>query len=592
MREKMQKAYASIAETKSIMSLRLTANRAAILFLTLTVCFSVFAAGAMACTAIYAGRGTTANGSVFMGRSEDYGPDFVKHFVIIPAADHKPGEMIEEDHGFRVPYPAHTLRYSAVMDDPSKYKVQRSVPFGEAGVNEKGVSVSATVTTRFNEKVRAADPLTAGGITEMSIASYILQSAESAMDGVRLLAECIDKYGHGSSGPDKPDCCNVSTVLIADREETWIFEVVSGHQYIAKRMSDDTVSVIPNDIMTQQINVRDRNIIASPGLISTAKKGGFYVSDVEGADEINVARSYAQGYKSASSYRFYYGAYILNKELAEKTDVSEKPVDKIRDLYPNASVKKGAVGPFCLEYRPSGDIRGRIGLMTLRQVMSSHGEGTAYETTAKDVTAGGVSMRSIGTYRQIEEHLFEIRKESAIPLSVSTIEWLAMGPMEFSVFVPFYSAAMTETPSAYKSRNPDKFDSESIYWLFNEIGNAGNGSYYRKDDNGKYHDRNGNEIDAETAEAVLQYLSESDLIKSLHDHMRNTQAEVNAKSAADDKMMVELAKTASDEEVAVRANQLANENAVFIRRIASEKLAEIDDAVSAYIRSRSQRKKS
>jgi RecJ-like exonuclease len=163
------------------------------------------------------------------------------------------------------------------------------------------------------------------------------------------------------------------------------------------------------------------------------------------------------------------------------------------------------------------------------------------------------------------------------------IEWLAMAPSEFSVYVPFYASVMTETPDGYTSELTQTFDPESIYWLFNELGNAGNGSYYRMDDSGAYYDRNGDTVDAETAQAVLQFLADSELIRNLHDDMNRAQEAMNAKAAADDERMVALAESASDEEVTARANQLANENAEYIKRIASEKLAEIDNAVSAFI---------
>ena len=551
--------------------------------LTLSVCFAVFSADTLACTGIYAGCSSTENGSVYLGRTEDYGPDYGKQFIIVPAADHAEGEMLTDDHGFCAPYPAHTLRYSAIIDDPSAYSGRTLFPYAEAGINEKGVSVSASISTYYNDKVRMIDPLASGGVTEMSMTSYILQSAESALDGVRLLADCIDRYGHGSSDADTSDSREVSTVFIADREETWFFEIVSGHQYVATRLSDDTVSLIPNAIMTGQINIRDRNIICSPGLISIAKAGAFYVSDTGGDDEINVAKSYSEGYLTHSSYRYYYGAYILNRDLAETTDVVPKPAAETADQYPNASLEKTAVGPFLMEYRPSDEINGKIDLMTLRQVLASHGESSQYETSSRNVTADGTPMRSIGTYKQNEEHIFEIRRDDRLPVSVCTIEWLAMGPSEFSVFIPFYSAAMTETPYAYAAAAAYDFDPESIYWLFNEIGNAGNGNYYRIDDKGVYLDRYGKEIDAEIAEAVLRYLSGSEFIEGLHDFMSNVQEEINVKAVSDDKMMIQLAGTASDEEVSAMANQLAFENSEYIKRIASEKLAKIDEYVSNYI---------
>lgn len=291
--------------------------RITVILMTLLAGIFAFPTSSTACTALYAGCDTTANGSVYVCRSEDYGPDYAKQFVIIPAADHEEGELFEDDYGFSAPYPLHTFRYSAIMDDPSQYGGIAKVPFAEAGINEKGVSVSATVSTDFNKSVLSADPLTMGGITEMSMASWILQSAESASDGVKILAACIDTYGHGNPSPDDPEKSEVSTVLIADREETWIFEIVSGHQYIATRLSDDTVSLSPNAIMTQQIDITDENIVASQGLISVARDGGFYVTDTEGEHQIHVAKSYSEGYGQAASYRFYYAANILNRDLAE-----------------------------------------------------------------------------------------------------------------------------------------------------------------------------------------------------------------------------------------------------------------------------------
>ncbi|MBR2794895.1 MAG: C69 family dipeptidase [Solobacterium sp.] len=550
--------------------------------LCLSVSVSLFSLNVFACTAVYAGEETTENGSVFMGRSEDYGPDYVKQFVIVPSQDHEPGEMLEDDYGFRAPYPAHTLRYSAIMDDPSMYSGKTVIPYAQAGTNEKGVSVTATASTYYNDRVRETDPPVSGGLCEITMASYILQSAESAADGVRLLAECIDTYGHGIA-PDASAANEVSTLLIADPKETWVFEIVSGHQYVATRMSGDTVFLCPNAIMTQQIDIHDENIIASSGLISTAKEAGFYCSDIEGEGLINVAKSYSEGFDAHTATRCYYGAEILNRDIAQNMDIELVKNSELKAQYPFASLEKGALGPFPFQYRPSEALMGRISLMTLRNVLSSHGEGTAYETTSRNVNAEGVSMRSIGTYRQNEEHLFEIRRNRGLSAKVCTIEWLALGPAEFSVFVPFYTAALRHTPDAYSTESTEAFDPESLYWLFNELGNAGNGAYYRKDKNGIYHDRYKTEVDAETAEAVLSYLKDIGLAGQLHAYMTEKQEEMNGKAASDDAVMIALSQSGTEEELETAAEKFAEENAAYAKRIASEKLAEIDAEVKAFL---------
>ena len=187
------------------------------------------------------------------------------------------------------------------------------------------------------------------------------------------------------------------------------------------------------------------------------------------------------------------------------------------------------------------------------------------------------------SYRQAEEHIFEIRKDDSIPTSVCTIEWLAMAPSEFSVYVPFYSAAMTKTPDSYTTESIDSFDPESVFWLFNELGNIGNGSYFRADENGVYHDRYGKEIDTATAEAVLKYLSDSCIAQDLRDFMNEMQEEMNDRTATRDEEIIALAKSGSAKEVSAMADNLADENADFAKRIAKEKLAEIDKDVAGYM---------
>ena len=229
-------------------------------------------------------------------------------------------------------------------------------------------------------------------------------------------------------------------------------------------------------------------------------------------------------------------------------------------------------------------MKGTIDLMTLRTVLASHGENTPFETSSQNENTKGEPMRSIGTYKQNEEHIFEIRKDPSIPLPFATVEWLAMGPSEFSVYVPFYSAAMTETPAAYTTNALERADLDSVYWLFNEIGNAGNGNYYHVDEDGVYHDRFGNVIDTATAKAVLKHLADKVWVEEMRQFMKETQKKVNAKFSLDDKNIIEIAKTSSDKEVAKIANQHARENAELIKKIAAEKLSEIDKSVDEYIR--------
>ena len=68
--------------------------------------------------------------------------------------------------------------------------------YSEAGINEKGVSCSATLSTSYNEKAEEADPVTEEtGIGEYNYASVILGESATAREGVELLGSLIDERG-------------------------------------------------------------------------------------------------------------------------------------------------------------------------------------------------------------------------------------------------------------------------------------------------------------------------------------------------------------------------------------------------------------
>ena len=181
----------SVKGMKQMKQKRLKQLGAALLAGSLVVSSGV---SASACCGLYVGSQQSENGSTYVGRSEDIGKLYDKVFEVRPAADHAEGEMYEDTYGFSMPYPSHTYRYTVLRDsieqgesvvDEDGNLVREA--YGEVGMNEKGVSVSATVSTSYNANAKAADPLVDTGICEISLTSVILMSADSARDGVEKL---------------------------------------------------------------------------------------------------------------------------------------------------------------------------------------------------------------------------------------------------------------------------------------------------------------------------------------------------------------------------------------------------------------------
>lgn len=421
---------------------------------------------ASACCGLYVGSQESVNGSTYVGRSEDIGKLYDKVFEVRPAADHAQGEMYEDTYGFSMPYPAHTYRYTVLRDsieqgesvvDENGNLVREA--YGEVGMNENGVAVSATVSTSYNENAKAADPLVDTGICEISLTSVILMSAESARDGVEKLAAIIDTYGSGE--------CNSFT--ISDANEVWDFETLSGHQYVAVKMPDDKVSVNPNMVVMNEIDVSDtENVIASDGLISLPLENGFLVSSQQGkvADDqitkVDIQKTYGStDFGNGQYFRYWQGVNYLNEELSESVSV-----ERDGEAAPE--------GPFNMLF----DADHQLTTYEVLRLLACRGEGTAY--AADNNLENNPNGTAIGNERQAECHVFEIRSD--MPEELATIQWQTMSRAEFSVYLPYYSNLLTDASDIFQTEyspsiknieevlDDEDFPAEtSAYWVFTAI---------------------------------------------------------------------------------------------------------------------------
>ena len=232
---------------------------------------------AFACTALYVGSDLTEDGTTMFGRIEDLGTnDYNKLFNISPAGKHTAGEVYEGCYGFTYTFTHDSYRYTARRDDnglgvcPDCDSTHEHTPYEEAGTNEKGVMVSATESLYGTDAVLSVDPYVDNGIEEAEITTVLLSEASTAREGVALLTSIYDNAGAaGGSG-----------VFIADQNETWFVENLTGHTYLALKLSSSVVFMQPNVAAMGKIDLDDTDhVVASANLISVAQKAGTFVGD-------------------------------------------------------------------------------------------------------------------------------------------------------------------------------------------------------------------------------------------------------------------------------------------------------------------------
>lgn len=406
-------------------------------FLSFLLCGIVVISATMmnanACTLIYVGEDASEDGSSYIARSEDLERNHNKIFKVIPAADHEEGETYVDPYGYTLEYPSHTYRYTVIIDDPEIEGADGIHDYPEVGFNEKNVYVSATVSTGYNSSFKKIDKLVEDeGIAEMSMAAVMLQEATSAKHAMEILAREIDKKGAAE--------CNI--VVASDPNETWMMEIVSGHQYAAVKLNKDEVAVIPNFMVLDNIG-RYEDAIVSKDLLKVAvdaKTAKFVEGQPETVENLLVAESYTSGFSSSSSaYRFWGGAYLLNKEVSEKIDPANLTALPDHKAF----------------YEPTKKV-------TLSDVMNI--EAYRYEGTPYDTDKTG--FRAIGAETQMEIHIAQFRPN--MEDSLSGIQWQAFANGEFTVYIPYFTNLITDTHSSYRVEDIE-FNENSYYWNFEKV---------------------------------------------------------------------------------------------------------------------------
>ena len=368
------------------------------------------AAPVYACTGVYVGREVSAEGTTLIARSEDQGSNIVnKLFYVQKAVNQSGREMVDTglyQHGFSVPLPDKTYKYTYLQDDP----YSNDGLYYACCTNECGLAVVGTVTTSVSMEYRWLDPLQyeGHGLREAILPALICCQAASAEEAVHVYAELLDKYGSEE----------YNTLLFSDRNEAWIFENYGGHTYAAMRLPEDKVAVFGNQIMIGWVDLDETDgYVFAPGLKACLEKLRDPVIDEQG--RYHLAMSIDPGKRSAfSNLRTWRGHQLLAPSTAgEYSDET---------FYP-------------LLFEPDK----KVSVIDIMKLYGDRLEGTEFDKNLPE----NKSRRAIGVPNQGNVHI--IQTFSELPDCTCQLQWLAMGNAEHAMFVPAFSG-ITDTYEKYK----------------------------------------------------------------------------------------------------------------------------------------------
>lgn len=208
-----------------------------------------------ACFSIVVGKGASVDGCVLVGHNEnDEAPEIVNHHKV-PRRMYPAGAMVKLRNGGSLEQVPQTWSY-IWSEMPGQL-------FSDSYINEWGVTVASDKCPSREDQAEIAE----GGIGSM-LRRFVAERAKTAREGVLLAGSLVERFGYVDSG---------RTYIIADPNEGWLFCVINGKHWLARRVPDNEVAMVANTYTIRSVDLGDdRNFLASKNIVEYAKSRGWY----------------------------------------------------------------------------------------------------------------------------------------------------------------------------------------------------------------------------------------------------------------------------------------------------------------------------
>jgi dipeptidase len=451
------------------------------------------------CFTILVGKNASADGSVFIAHNED---DLNDHNFVdlhkVPRLQHKVGEkQVFLDNTDSLDEVAETFGYFWITG--SKYAEEQYL-------NEWGVAITSNSS---QSKV-----LIGNGRIDHNLRRIVIERARTAREAVKIAGMIVEKFGYASSG---------RVYSIADPNEAWVFEVANGKHWIARRVPDDEVAIIPNYYVIDDFHKADTtNFLSSPDLIDYAEANGWYDSQKD--TSFNFRKVYCQKNRFDAIWNIARKWVVLN-QLAEKR----------YDFY--------ADFPFSIKPKHKIDIQ------TLIDALQNHYENTGFEhdpslNNGSPHHRGGLGVRdTLSVCNVYNDYSCITQLRNWLPAGIGNIMWIAPRYPCIQPFIPWYYG-INRVPSDYekatyrealenynnKNRNYIELYPGHACWIFDDFANQVDSSYGKesqslRDWKGKFQADIFDTMNAKESEIIGMYESAHDKALQLLTDVTNGFAE-------------------------------------------------------------------
>ena len=405
-----------------------------------------------ACTNFLITKGASVDNHNYIFYSNDgaYAPSFPVH----PAGSYKNSDSIRifsypnQKEGYipRAKHEYHTIGYH---------------------INEFNVSIGETTFGGRDELHNTNEFLEYWHLMELG-----LQRSKTAREMIDVIAELVQEYGYGSPG---------ESFSIADPDEIWLMEMVGkginnkGAVWAAVRIPDGYISAHANHARIGDIELDNPdNFKYSPDVIDFAIEKGYY------HPESGETFSFCDTYDPVTPAKLRYTEMRVWDFFRRTTPSQDISTDYARGV-------EGAER-MPLWIKPDE----KLSFETIIALTRSHYDGTPWDME-KGLKAGphGNPNRSRPLTFEVDGMEASWERPISTPLTAYafiaelktnkkkeaiSVLWLGLDNTYTNIYMPF-NATVSQIPQSFNNTKYDAFSWDSMWWVFNFVGNYVNLRY-------------------------------------------------------------------------------------------------------------------
>lgn len=362
------------------------------------------------CFSIVVGKNASTDGFVIMAHNEDDAPPQIVHHRKVPRKRYSPGEKVALRNGGRLDQVDETWAYI--------WSEMPGMLFSDSYINEWGVGVTSDNCPSREDKAELTD----GGIGYM-LRRLVAERARTAREGVLLAGRLVERFGYIDSG---------RTYIICDPNEGWLFCVVNGKHWLARRVPDDEITMVANTYTIRRVDLSDvDHFLASADIIEYAVERGW--CDPKEDRPFDFAAVYANP-KAASN------PSNSGRQWAGLQYVAERPILAGLDL------------PFSVTPRR------KVGAREIMEILRHDNEGKTSQSSSSKIIVCDTACPICSGATQTS---FVAQLRGDKPLDIGIVYWMCLASPRTSFYIPFHFG-ICDFPAGFAAGSPQR-PSEELY---------------------------------------------------------------------------------------------------------------------------------